>query len=109
MYTIEALQSTLRNPNKKGVLTIQETTEYLYRYRGIEQFAISGDSKKGFCISKAVFFTDDYMFGYKMLPKDWVPSSSRLPMRVVPRPELPSGIIASVEDYMKIFSPCKNW
>jgi hypothetical protein len=104
MYKIADLVKTIRNLDKnKGIITIEEAQRRADAYKSIQQLTISGDNTKGYCISKAVVFIDDYMFGYKVLPKEWVPSSTRLPVCVVPRPELPSGLITNVEDYMKVF------
>ena len=104
MYKIADLVKTIRNLDKnKGIITIEEAQKRVDAYKSIEQLTISGDNSKGYSISKAVVFIDDYAFGYGVLSKDWVPSSSCVPMRVVPRPELPSGLITNVEDYMKIF------
>ncbi len=104
MYEIKDLVQTLRNPDRnKGIITKKEAQDRVDKGRGIMSLTISGDNSKGFCIAKAAMFIDDYMFGYKGLSTKWVPSSTHLPMNVVARPELPSGVISTVEDYITIF------
>lgn len=51
------------------------------------------------------FFSNDHCFGYdnERNKLDAVPCTATIPMNVSPRVKLPSGIIASVDDYIKIF------
>ena len=51
------------------------------------------------------FFSNDHCFGYdnERNKLDAVPCTTTIPMNVSPRVKLPSGIIASVDDYIKIF------
>ena len=62
---------------------------------------------------KQYFFSTDHCQGVKLkgnkvvrksiIPKDFVPVTYCLPNSVVPRPELPDGIVRTKEDYVKIF------
>lgn len=104
MYTIQDLVRTIRNPElHKGVITTQEAQGRVNRHRSMMQLSIMGNNNLGYCVTKAVVFIDCYEFGYGVLSKKWVSSSTHFPMHIVPRPELPSGVVATVEDYMKIF------
>lgn len=54
----------------------------------------------------AYFFTDNHQFCLRyphQLQPSWVPVSSYLPHWVVKRPELPNGIVHSVDDYIKVY------
>lgn len=76
----------------KGVLTSTEQQELLDRSRNFTVIA-----------NQEVFwFSDDYCMGID-LPQEFVPSSTQCPCRVVPRDELPSGLITTVEEYIRIF------
>lgn len=53
-----------------------------------------------------VWFSDFHLYGYideENQLKDVVPCSAYLPSTVVPRPELPDGIICTLDDHMRIF------
>lgn len=53
---------------------------------------------------KVMFFTNNHMFGYPVLDKNWVPTSfSKFPFQVVPREEFPEGIVATASDFKKLF------
>lgn len=49
------------------------------------------------------FFTDNHLFGYGVIHKNFVPCTSGFPMNVIPREGLESGVISTIEDYIKIF------
>ena len=51
------------------------------------------------------FFTDDYCLGVGYLPDDWVPSTTGLPLRVVPRETLPDGVVDTLDKYILVFHP----
>lgn len=48
------------------------------------------------------FFTTDHCQNHG-LGGDWVPVTTYLPMKVVPRESLPDGIIKNKEDYKRVF------
>lgn len=52
-------------------------------------------------VTKEYFFCDEH--NTYDLGKDWVPCSFSLPMRVAPRPSLPSGQVETIEQYKMIF------
>lgn len=50
---------------------------------------------------KEYFFSTDHCQATS--PEGFIPTSFSLPMSVVPRPELPSGLITTVEELVRIF------
>lgn len=101
---MQQLVSSIRNPDKQnGVITKSQASVLLSMRGSITTHSVSGDSPKGHCICKAVFFSDDHCFGYGVLPEQWVPCTTYLPLSCVPRPSLPGGVIRTVEDYVSVF------
>lgn len=49
------------------------------------------------------FFTDDHCFGVGVLPARFVPTSHRLPKKIVARPGLEDGIVSTVEHLIQIY------
>lgn len=104
MITVQQLVKSIRNPGKHdGVITKDQAASLLASHRRITTHTLSGDSSKGQCISKAVFFSDDHCFGLDVLPNGWVPATSYPPFTCVPRLGLPSGVVRTVEDYITVF------
>lgn len=79
----------------KGVLTSEEASERAKNGLGV--ITVSSHERKVF------FFSDDHCFGYPLLPSDFVSSSCQMPMTVVPRPQLTSGIVNTVDEFITIF------
>lgn len=52
---------------------------------------------------KTFFYSDDHCFGYKVLPDNFVPCTTSLPMSVVAREGLEDGIIDTLEKYESVF------
>jgi hypothetical protein len=52
------------------------------------------NEREGVC-----FFTNDYLIGYKVLPKNFVPSSTVIPHRVKPRAGLEDGWVKNLNEY----------
>lgn len=94
LYTMEFMAKALVRLNK-GVLTSKEAMQRTHDARTLISFSAINH--------KVFFFSDDHCFGSGKLPKWFVPSTSTLPMHVVPRPSLPDGWIKNTEDYIKIF------
>lgn len=80
---------------RKGVLTSEEAFERSI----ITHTVITKHNRK----NNTFFFTDDHVFGYGILPEEYGSSTGVLPMTIVPREELPSGIINTIEEYKMIF------
>lgn len=78
-----------------GVLTAKEAEE---RAKGAGTVITQSSSKR-----KVFFFTDDHIFGYPVIPNDFVSCTSQFPMQVEPRAELPTGLITSIDEYITIF------
>lgn len=49
------------------------------------------------------FYISDYLFGHKVLPKNFVPSATAFPRTVQPRPGLEDGEILSLRDYEFVY------
>lgn len=49
------------------------------------------------------FFISDYLFGVRVLPENFVPSSTTVPMNVKPRPGVKNGRINSIDAYNSVF------
>ena len=79
----------------KGVLSKKETEEH---FKGSFD-VITNVNTQDF------FFTDDYCLGVNYLPDDWVPSTTGLPLRVVPRETLPDGVVDTLDKYILVFHP----
>lgn len=80
----------------KGVLTSQEA--YI-RALGKHRSVISISSLE----DNVFFFSDDHIFGYKVMPKTFVPGTTQFPMSVAPRECVPDGIISTIEQYIEVF------
>lgn len=85
----------MRGEGTKGVLTLKEAQDRVNRTRYVEVISSITD--------KAFFFTDDYCFGHGVLPKHYVPSSTKLPMEVTKRETLPSGLVTDIHEFIAIF------
>ena len=79
----------------KGVLSKKETEE---RFKGSVDVITNVETQD-------FFFTDDYCLGVDYLPDVWVPSTTRLPLRVVPRETLPDGVVDKLDKYILVFHP----
>lgn len=79
----------------KGVLSKKETEEHFKESVDV----ITNVDTQDF------FFTDDYCLGVNYLPDAWVPSTTQLPLRVVPRETLPDGVIDTLDKYILVFHP----
>lgn len=77
----------------KGVLTKEEAEEKAFNNFNIVTHVGTGN----------FFFTDDYCIGVNYLPDDWVPCTTHLPCRVVPRETLPDGVVDTLDKYILIF------
>lgn len=77
----------------KGVLSKKEAGEH---FNGQITVITNVDTRD-------FFFTDDYCLGVDYLPDDWVPSTTHLPCRVVPREILPDGVVDTLDKYILIF------
>lgn len=101
MYTAESLlncnSSVSRNEQKPrlGVLTNAQAKE---RAEQIGTVVLIGSSKRN-----VFFFSDNHIFGYPLLPKDFVPATMTFPMRVVEREEVPDGWITTIEQLIAVF------
>lgn len=49
------------------------------------------------------FYTDNHLFGYKVLSNDFVPCTSVFPMKVSPREGVESGLINTAQQYELVF------
>lgn len=88
----------------QNVLTTEQATELAKRNGTIITVTLTGLGMDGLGEhDQAWFFTDSHLFGYPHLSDSFVPCSAAFPMRVTPREGLESGLIATVEDYIKIF------
>lgn len=104
MYKVQDFIKTIRNTStSEGVITIDAAQARVDKYRSLESVSVMGSNPEGFLVTNAIVFVDCYSFGFGVLPSGWVSSSTGLPMRCEPRPELPSGIISTVQDYMTVF------
>lgn len=101
MITMQQLVRSIRKYN--GVITKEQAASLLSRHGRITTRSVSGDNSKGHCIEKVVFFSDDHCFGHNVLPKEWVPVTTYLPLSCVPRPGLTDGVIRTVEDYITVY------
>lgn len=79
----------------KGVLTSEEASERAKNGLGV--ITVSSHERKVF------FFSDDHCFGYPLLPSDFVPCSTRLPLNVTARHEFPTGVIDNIRDFIALF------
>lgn len=88
----------------QNVLTTEQASELAKRNGTIITVTLTGLGMDGLGEhDQAWFFTDSHLFGYPHLSDSFVPCSAAFPMRVTPREGLESGLIATVEDYIKIF------
>ena len=79
----------------KGVLSKKETEE---RFKGSVDVITNVETQD-------FFFTDDYCLGVDYLPDVWVPCTTQLPTHVVPRENLPDGVVDTLDKYILIFHP----
>lgn len=79
----------------KGILTKAEQEEKLSKSHTVMTISSSEDN--------VFFFVDDYCFGLCVLPSHYVSSSAQIPMDVVPREGLESGVISTIDDYIRVF------
>lgn len=100
MYTKEQLLTASafsKSPFKcKGVLSLAEANQRINNIGRLTTMTSSEDN--------VVFITDDHCFGYSVLPKHYVPVSACMPLQIVVREELPSGLVTSAEEYLTIFN-----
>jgi len=102
MFTAEMFQNEKRKNAR--ILTTEEVNEAL-RQGGKsimeikEALPVSRENEKGIC-----FFMNDYLFGYGVLPSNFVPSSTQMPIQVKERPSVPTGQVTNAEEYIAVFS-----
>jgi len=102
MFTAEMFKNEKRKNSR--ILTTEEVNEAL-RQGGKSIMEIrevlpdARENEKGIC-----FFMNDYLFGHGVLPSNFVPSSTQMPIQVKERPSVPSGQVTNAEEYIAVFS-----
>ena len=90
----------LRSARGKPVMGLEEAQLYLIEYNLSCIMEISEVTSKG---EGVCFFVNDYLLGYKVLPDNFVPSSTVIPHRVKPRPGLETGWVSNLKEYDFIY------
>lgn len=96
--TLQKLVATSFQFGKSGSGVL--TTEQAYSRAMSKHFSlvtISSNKRNVF------FFSDDHIFGYKVLPDDFVPCTGSFPTSVTPREDFPDGKIDTIEKYIELF------
>lgn len=91
----------IRSSFGKAVMGLPEAQAFFNERQAETVMEISEvccDERKGVC-----FFTNDYLIGYEVLPKNFVPSSTVIPHRVKPRPGLETGWVSNLKEYDFIY------
>lgn len=83
--------------DRPGILTLQQAREYQQRFQSVQVMASVNEA------FPFVFFTGEYGYGYDVLPRDFVASTTRVPMKVVERKGLEDGWVDTVEKYLMVF------
>lgn len=102
MITKEMLETSSprsKFPAAGGSHLVSSAATEIQRRYGMTRFTIIKSSA-----DKVAFFTDDHCYGYKVLPKHFVPTSFSLPMRVAPRPGFKDGMVYSIRDFLDVFA-----
>ena len=94
MYIKELFDGWLTN-NRKGVLTREEAQKFIEK-NGYIFHVVDVNTNIN-------FYTDSYTFGFKVLPKYFVPSMTSLPLTVAPRDCVKQGIINTEEQFYAVF------
>lgn len=68
-------------------------------FRGQPRFTLFSSLEKG----QYFFSTDHCQLNNGEVPGDFVPVSFGLPQQIAPRPSLPDGIVATIEQYLEVF------
>lgn len=84
-----------------GVLTTEQAQSRYYD-NGRDLVTISSLKHNVF------FFSDDHIFGYKILPESFVPCSGGFPVMVKPCTNVPNGAIDTLEKYIDYFHKNKR-
>lgn len=102
MFTAEMFKNEKRKNSR--ILTTEEVNEALCRGSKCimeikEALPVDREDEKGVC-----FFMNDYLFGHGILPSNFVPSSTQMPIQVKERPSVPNGQVTNAEEYNAVFS-----
>lgn len=102
MFTAEMFKNEKRKNAR--ILTTEEVNEALRQGRKSimeirEVLPDERENEKGIC-----FFMNNYLFGHGVLPSNFVPSSTQMPIQVKERPSVPSGQVTNAEEYIAVFS-----
>lgn len=102
MFTAEMFKNEKRKNSR--ILTTEEVNEALRQGRKSimeirEVLPDERENEKGIC-----FFMNNYLFGHGVLPSNFVPSSTQMPIQVKERPSVPSGQVTNAEEYIAVFS-----
>lgn len=97
---LEASSPRSKFPSSGGSRIISSAvTERNRLYGGKKRFTIITSQS-----DNVAFFTNDHCFGYKVLPKHFVPTSFSLPMQIAPRPGYEDGMVYSIKDFLDVFA-----
>lgn len=94
MYIKELFDGWLTN-NRKGILTREEAQKFIEK-NGYIFHVVDVNTNIN-------FYTDSYTFGFKVLPKSFVPSMTSLPLTVTARDCVEQGIINTEEQFYAVF------
>lgn len=102
MFTAEMFKNEKRKNSR--ILTTEEVNEALRQGRKSimeirEVLPDERENEKGIC-----FFMNNYLFGHGVLPSNFVPSSTQMPIQVKERPSVPTGQVTNAEEYIAVFS-----
>jgi hypothetical protein len=108
MYTAEQIAMAtsrdrlLAKQGRKGsqIMTSKEAQEHAISTGSITTIS----SRK----HNVFFFTDNDIFGYTVIPSDFVSSTTSIPLRVVGMPGVEDGYIRTVEQYIAVFESDKT-
>lgn len=94
MYIKEFFDGWLTN-NRKGILTREEAQKFIEK---------NGHIFHVVDVNTLInFYTDSYTFGFNVLPKSFVPSTTFLPLTVTARDCVKQGIINTEEQFYAVF------
>ena len=102
MFTAEMFKNE-KHKNSR-ILTTEEVNEALWQGSKCimeinEVLPDARENEKGIC-----FFISNYLFGHGVLPSNFVPSSTQMPIQVKERPSVPSGQVTNADEYNAVFS-----
>lgn len=98
MWTLSDFE--YRSERGNPVMSLVEAQKYLTQYNLSSVMEISEVTTNG---SGVCFFVNDYLLGYKVLPNNFVPSSTVIPHYVKERPGLESGCVTNLAEYDFIY------